>query len=559
MKKILLFAALTLFIVSCTNKDEMKLKELINQTEAVIHPLAVESATAYWNGTITGESAEFDKYAKANMKITEVYSNRETFAILKSLKDNGNIKDSLLKRQLDVLYYQFLGNQTDTALLNSIIKKTALLEQKYAAFRANYKGKSISDNEVESVLKTSLNSKDLESVWKAHKEIGNVVSNDIIDLIKLRNIVAKSLGFDNYHSMSLELSGQNPKEISALFDELDSLTKDSFAQLKDEMDESFAKRYGISKEQLMPWHYQDRFFQEAPQLYPVDLDKYYKGKSLEQLTTSFYSGIGLDVSKIMAASDLYEKPLKNQHAYCIDINGEGDVRVLCNISDNEKWMGTMLHEFGHGVYSLGHDDTLNPYFLRNAAHTFTTEAVAMIFGRLSRNPEWLVKNVGIGESEKAVISEDCFKSLRLQQLVFSRWTQVMYRFEKAMYENPDQDLNKLWWDMVEKYQMLKRPENRNSADWASKIHLALYPCYYHNYQMGELMASQMHYYIVNNITKSGNYKFESYTGNKEVGKWMNEKIFKPGMRYEWNDMIERATGEKLTAKYFAKQFIEKSN
>ena len=22
-----------------------------------------------------------------------------------------------------------------------------------------------------------------------------------------------------------------------------------------------------------------------------------------------------------------------------------------------------------------------------------------------------------------------------------------------MYENPDQDLNKLWWDLVEKYQM----------------------------------------------------------------------------------------------------------
>jgi len=37
---------------------------------------------------------------------------------------------------------------------------------------------------------------------------------------------------------------------------------------------------------------------------------------------------------------------------------------------------------------------------------------------------------------------------------------------------------------------------------------------------------------------------------------MSEKIFAPGMKYEWNDMIERATGEKLTAKYFAKQFVD---
>jgi peptidyl-dipeptidase A len=30
----------------------------------------------------------------------------------------------------------------------------------------------------------------------------------------------------------------------------------------------------------------------------------------------------------------------------------------------------------------------------------------------------------------------------------------------------------------------------------------------------------------------------------------------PGARYKWNDMIERATGEKLTAKYYAKQFVQ---
>ena len=38
-------------------------------------------------------------------------------------------------------------------------------------------------------------------------------------------------------------------------------------------------------------------------------------------------------------------------------------------------------------------------------------------------------------------------------------------------------------------------------DWATKIHIALYPCYYHNYLLGELLASQLHYYIAANITK----------------------------------------------------------
>jgi peptidyl-dipeptidase A len=158
----------------------------------------------------------------------------------------------------------------------------------------------------------------------AHKKIGLLVANDIIEIVKLRNMVAISLGFDNYHTMSLELSGQKPDEVSELFDELDVLTKDAFANLKDEMDTYFAKRYKTEKEKLMPWHYQGRFFQESPQIYPLELDKYYSGKNLEELTKSYYLGIGLDVEQIMANSDLYEQPGKNQHAYCIDIDSEGE-------------------------------------------------------------------------------------------------------------------------------------------------------------------------------------------------------------------------------------------
>lgn len=543
-------------IAGCNNNDEKVLKDILSSTESSIHPLYIQSSNAYWNGTISGDSDEFAKYSEANIAMSRIYSNTEVFEKLKAIKERGNITDPLLKRQLDVVYNSFLSNQADSSLLEQIISKSTSLEQKYAEFRANFRGKPISDNEVESILQNSTENNDLEEVWKAHKEIGTFVANDVLEIIKLRNKLAYSLGYDNFHTMSLELSGQNPEEISALFDELDSLTKDEFERLKREMDIAFSKRYGISENELMPWHFQGRYFQESPKLYPVDLDKFYKGKNLEKLTEEFYSGIGLNVSSIMKSSDLYEKPLKNQHAYCIDINANGDVRVLANISDNESWMGTMLHEFGHAVYALGHDDSSNPFFLRNAAHTFTTEAIAMIFGRLSRNPEWMRLSLGLTDIEKSEIEEDCYKSLKLQQLVFSRWVQVVYRFEKEMYSNPEQDLNALWWNLAEKYQMLKKPHNRDMPDWATKIHIALYPCYYHNYQLGELLASQIHYYIVDNITKSGDYKNECYIGNLAIGKWMSDNIFKIGMKLEWNEMIEKATGEKLTAKYYAKQFVE---
>ena len=127
----------------------------------------------------------------------------------------------------------------------------------------------------------------------------------------------------------------------------------------------------------------------------------------------------------------------------------------------------------------------------------------------------------------------------------------MYRFEKSMYENPDQNLNQLWWNTVEKYQMLTKPAGRDMPDWATKIHIALYPCYYHNYLLGEMLASQLYCYITANVSKN-----QSFVGEKTVGDYLRKNVFMPGARYYWNDMIEKATGEKLTAKYYAKQFVK---
>jgi peptidyl-dipeptidase A len=379
--------------------------------------------------------------------------------------------------------------------------------------------------------------------------IGPEVAGDIIKLVKHRNTIAQKIGFRNYHEMSLKLSGQDPAEVTKIFDELDNLTRDSFVQLKGEIDTYYAKRYRIAVSDLRPWHYQNRYFQEAPEIYSVNFDKYYSNQDPVKLASAYYDGIGLNVDAILAKSDLYEKPGKNQHAFCTDIDREGDVRTLDNIRPDSKWMNTILHELGHGVYSYYNDRTL-PFTLRDAAHTFTTEAIANMFGRLATNHQWMLNMGIIDAKESAKIAEDSQKALRLQMIVFSRWAQVMYRFEKAMYENPDQDLNQLWWNVVEKYQMLTKPEGRNMPDWATKIHIALYPCYYHNYLLGELLASQLYSYIVTNVSKN-----QSFVEEKAVGDYLRNKVFMPGARYYWNDMIEKATGEKLTAKYYAKQFV----
>jgi peptidyl-dipeptidase A len=555
---ILIAVIATSFLNGCgsSNKKADMTKELqdfIKKLDEKVIPLYKEVTLSSWNAEISGNEADYSKAAAAEFELTKIFANKKDFETIKKIKDSKSIEDPLLKRQLDVIYNAFLGEQIDTVKSKEMIDMQSKVGLKFNTFRAVVGKDSLSDNQVEEILRSSTDNKKLEDTWKATKKSGANVAADVIALVKKRNEAAKELGFKNYHEMSLKLSEQDPAEIEKIFNELDSLTRDAFAQLKNEMDEYFAKRYKIKKEELMPWHYQNRFFQEAPKIYEVDLDVYFKGKDDVKITEDYYKGVGIDVADIIKKSDLFEKKGKNQHAFCIDIDKAGDVRVLCNVKNDSYWMNTLLHEYGHASYTKYTERTL-PFVLRDAAHTFTTEAVAMFFGRLSSNPQWMKAMLGLKDEEVKKIADDCYKTLRLEQLTFSRWSQVMYRFEKGLYENPDQDLNKLWWDLVEKYQMLKRPADRNEPDWASKIHIATSPCYYHNYLLGELLASQLTYTIAKDVYKTDDIKSIGWVNNPEIGKFFIEKVFKPGMRYEWNDMIEKATGEKLTAKYYAKQF-----
>lgn len=530
----------------------MEADEFIQSFEAEMIPVYIDMNKAYYESSITGKDEDYTRTSELELKFSKILADKEKFEKVKRYRESEDIKDSIIVRSLDILYNSMIKYQIDTTKLERLIKAQTDLEQKFSTFRADVDGKKLTDNDIENVLRNFTDSELLEKTWLASKQIGAAVAEDVIALVRLRNEIAGDLGYSNYFEMSLKTSDQDPEEVVQIFEELDSLTRGTFADLKEEMDHFLSEKYHVNKEDLMPWHYQNRFFQEAPKIYQVDLDTYYEGKDIVGIVEKYFPGIGLEVADILKNSDLYEKEGKNQHAYSTSIDRAGDVRILVNIKDNYQWANTTLHELGHAVYDKYIDSTLS-FTLREPAHHFTTEAIANFFGMLASNAKWMRKNLDVPAEEVDKIATDVNNFTKLEKIVFSRWSQVMLHFEKNLYENPDQDLNKLWWDLVEKFQLLKRPEGRDNPDWASKIHIASYPCYYHNYLLGDLLAMQLNAYMEENII---GHKDPCYTGHTEVGDYLKEKIFKPGSRYYWNDMIEKATGEKLTAKYYAGQFVD---
>ncbi len=528
-------------------------KAFLKQYEEEIARLGKEAALAEWTAANSGKKEDFDHAARCELAIRKFHSDADAYRRVRKLLESAADLPPLEARALKVAELAYQSNQLPPDLLQRMVELSTEIERVFKTFRGEFEGKRRSNNELLEILRKENDSLRRRRTWEALKQVGEAVAPKLIELAKVRNEGARRLKFTDYWDMQIRLQEHDPKQLLSIFDELDRLTRRPFSAVKAEMDRELAARFGIAPVEMMPWHYDNPFFQAAPPSASVDLDEFYSAKSKEDLveySRRFYRELGLPVDEILARSDLYEREGKDQHAFCIDIDHAGDVRILCNIKPTAGWMDTTLHELGHAVYDVYVDPSL-PHHLRRPAHAFTTEGVAMLLGALGQNPAWMETYAGADPKRVAELSRSIFDQRRRDQLVFARWTLVMLHFEKALYENPERDLNKHWWDTVERFQQLKRPDGRDAADWAAKPHFTIAPIYYHNYMLGELFASQLRHALAQQAGHKGPTRELRFDGGRDFGDFLRRKVFHPGKAQPWPDFVAAATGEPLTAKYFA--------
>ena len=543
---------------SPTAQARAKAKKFLDQYQADYARLQQACSLADWEASCSSTDENYVKKAECELAFCQYHSNTEAYRIVCDLLRDKEYYDPLTTRALVVAKLAYEANQLPADLLKQMVEKSNEIEKLTNNFRAKIDGQEYTNNQLLELLAKENDSAKRQQYWEALKQVGAVTAPKIIELAKIRNQAARRLGYSDYWDMQIRLQEYDPQQLLAIFAELETMTKEPFKQMKGRLDAELAQRFNTTPDKLMPWHYDNPFFQTSPPSDKVDVDEFYKDKTKEQIVDiakRFYAGIGLPIDNILKRSDLFERPSKDQHAFCTNIDHHGDVRLLCNVKPTAEWMDTMLHESGHGVYDYYMNFSL-PYNLREPAHIFSTEGIAMLFGALAKTPEWIVANTGSDPDQVAAMTKAIREQRRREQLIFARWTLVMLHFEKALYENPDQDLNTLWWDHVERYQALVRPASRSKPDWAAKPHFTCAPVYYHNYMLGELFAAQLRHWLSATEQQAGRPMSNDYTDQSYVGRMLQEKVFMPGARWPWNEFVRNVTGEELTAKYFVEETKE---
>ncbi len=518
-------------------------RRLVDEIEARLRPLEVDLARAWWEASTSASPDAERRRADADLAHRAALADGDAFRAVREARADGS-PDPLVARQLDVLHDAFVPHQVPDDVRHRLVELETTVEATYNTFRGELDGERVDDNTIIEILRTSDDAGLRQRAWEASKQIGNEVADHVRDLARVRNEAARSLGYRDHFALALATGELDEERLFTTLGEVERQTRAPFTAWKAELDDALAARFGCAIDELRPWHLDDPFFQDPPTSGAVDLDAVFANHDLVELTLRTYDGLGLDVRPVLDRSDLFARDGKSQHAFCIDIDRDGDVRVLCNLEPNERWMDTMLHEFGHGVYDREVRRDV-PWLIRGASHPLTTEGVAMLFGRLVREPEWLTKVAELPAGDVDQLEPRLAAARRASLLTFARWVLVMTSFERALYADPEQDLDTLWWDLVEENQQLRRPDGRHEPDWAAKIHLAVVPVYYQNYLYGELVASQ--------LSATLHRDAGGLVDRASAGSLLVDRFFGPGGSLRWDHLVESATGEPLTPTHLARE------
>jgi peptidyl-dipeptidase A len=515
----------------------------VDEFEQALEPLVHARNLAEWDAATAATDEHEQQLVEASKRVDAVLAERERYAQLVDA-DRDAAEDARFARRVRLARLTSESAQRERSLADRIIESEAQLGSLFSRHRGTLGGRDVNDNEIAKVLRESASREQRRQAWDASKSIGPRAAPALRELAHLRNEAARGLGYRDHFVFSLTLEELDEDWLLNVLDDLEVRLTPAWARVKAEIDAGQRRRLGLpDDEQLYPWDYADAFFQDLPTAIDDPLEAALAHVDPVEVARDYFRALGEDVDAVLEHSDLYPRDGKNQHAFCIDVDARHDVRVLANCEPGTRWLGTMVHELGHAVYDLAIDPDLS-WLMRRPAHTFTTEAIAMLHGRLVRDETFLERFAGV---QPAVARDPRNVEMqRREMLVFAPWVQVMTRFERELYRDPDQDLGALWWQLAERYQRIAPPPGERPDDWACKIHMGTAPVYYQNYLLGEITASQLNWALARE-TGAPSPAVEPAA----AGAFLRERFMRPGASLRWDALIAHATGEPLSVDHLA--------
>ena len=243
------------------------------------------------------------------------------------------------------------------ALRHRIVELEASVESRFAQHRGEVGGRSVDDNEIKRILRESDDVAERREAWEASKTVGAAVADDVRELARLRNEAARSLGYRDWFALAVATSEMDETRLFETLDECDRLTGGRVRRAgRRRPTPALAERFGCAVERAAALALRGPVLPGGPGGRRGRPGRRLRGQGRRRARPrDLRRASGSTRRPILDRSDLFPREGKCQHAFCIDVDREGDVRVLANVEPDRYWADTMLHELGHGAYDIGFD------------------------------------------------------------------------------------------------------------------------------------------------------------------------------------------------------------
>lgn len=574
MRKRFILIILVLAQLSCLDQKkqaEIILRHYISSKVDQIRNYNIESRVALWNVTISGKESDYKRMIDIELEFNRasqnaagafspdrlatlsqnVFSNEKDFELLRKLKFSGLITDTLLDRQLNVLYQTFMGSQIEIDKYKKLIMEELKLWQKFLSAGVEFEGKRYGVNDLDSLRKSTNDPFVRKEIADALRENGQKIAPEIIRMVKNRNDFAVQFGYPDFYHLELEMKDQTPEQIRVLLDEIELKTHNKYFEAKRVIDNMLAKRFGVSKNDLAPWFYAEERESYLPRQFTRELDSLFADTNPVKLTADFFNGIGIPIEDVIENSKLEVSPVTKNVTAMVNVDFENDIRLIGGITSSYDGMFRMMHLGGHAAHykSIASDV---PYLLK-LPNPVITEGVSRYFEGMATDYEWIKNELPVtGNREKKIVLI-CRHMQEVDLLFRCRKALAMAEFEREFYRNPDQDLDLLWHNVNLRCLGITFPEKEQSCYWATNRYATLLTCNIQNLILADVFAAQLQHAVETKVLATTNGKFRN---NPAVGSYLVKNLFRYGNLLPWEKLIEKATGETLNPKYFVEELGE---
>ena len=425
-------------------------------------------------------------------------------------------------RRFDIVYPVVVHGQiSDNRLIRGLRDS---LTEFYDQPWCQWKGNSVSPEFLQTTVLTTRKKSSRELAYRTMSNPGEDIAQQLARLFRLRNQATRRMGYNDYLSLTIDLAGIETASYLQFLDAVDSITQKPYNDLAHELKAS------MGTEQLEVYDWESRFgrtIAEVDALFPVDSQEIYLKR--------FASGLGFDIDRLPIYWHKTENNVAGDRSVALVVAPGHDVRVITRLTDGIQSYTSLVRALAlvlRGVLVAQESDLLG-----RTVDPAWSEWISALFERLAVETEWLqsITNASNDLHIRLTRAKQAIRLLRIRLLL------VEARLEYDAYRNPSQNLNDRYWDLFEKYVGL--PRHDDLTPWAGNKSFVEQPLAAYYQLLGECAVAQNMNYLKSH--------YDWIVDNEGIGSFLTHSYFRFGARYDWRELIERATDQKLSPDYLS--------